>query len=192
MSNEKLVFKPVTLAEWPDMQKLFTSSNPFRRCWCMFWRSKRADFERGQGGGNRAAMEQLIVSGHVPGLLAYQAEEPVGWVSVAPREDFAALERSRTLKRIDNQPVWSIVCFVVSKEQRSKGMLAVLIRGAVDYAASQGARIVEAYPLIPEESSNPALSIYMGVVSTFEQLGFKEMAQPSRMRMMMRYTIEGG
>jgi len=189
MDNEHLVFKPVPINEWPDMQALFEDC-PFRGCWCMYWRSNRADFDKGMGEGNMRAMQQAIESGTVPGLLAYRDGKPVGWVSVGSREDFTALERSRVLKRFDDQPVWSIVCFLAAKSERGKGILSSLFRGAVKYAASKGASIVEVYPLIPEESRNPRMSSYMGMLSTFKKLGFQEVARPSRMRAVVRFFIQ--
>jgi GNAT superfamily N-acetyltransferase len=183
-----LVFRPVTAAEWPDMQQLF-SENPFRGCWCMYWRSKRREFDQQYGEDNRLAMERLIHSGKVPGILAYLDGHPVGWCSVAPREDFAALERSRTLRRVDDLPVWSIVCLLVARDQRGQGLSQALIQGAIEYARSRGAQIVEAYPLIPERSKDPARSSYMGMVSTFREVGFREVAQAGKMRVVMRYGI---
>jgi hypothetical protein len=135
-------------------------------------------------------MQKVIESGTVPGLLAYRDEKPVGWVSVGPRQDFLALENSRTLKRIDDQPVWSIVCFLAAKLERGSGILTEFIRGAVRYAAYNGARIVEAYPLIPDESRDPAMSSYMGILSTFTKLGFIEMTRPSKTRAVVRFNIQ--
>jgi hypothetical protein len=57
---------------------------------------------------------------------------PVAWCSVAPRESFSALERSRVLKRIDDAPVWSISCFFIRKEFRKQG-LSVKILEAIDH-----------------------------------------------------------
>lgn len=189
MEKEQLVFKPVTVNEWPDMCELFKDC-PFRGCWCMYWRTCRAEFDRGMKGGNQLAMQQLIENGTVPGLLAYRDEKPVGWVSIAPREDFTSLERSRTLKRIDDRAVWSIVCFLAAKPERGKGILASLISGAIQYAVQNGASIVEAYPLIPQESRNPGMSSYMGMLDSFIKLGFQEMARPSKKRAIVRYMIQ--
>ncbi|MBC8077637.1 MAG: hypothetical protein H7Y32_16295 [Chloroflexales bacterium] len=52
---------------------------------------------------------------------------------------FVALENSRILKRVDAQPVWSVVCFFVTKAYRNQGAPRALLRGAVDYATAQGA-----------------------------------------------------
>ena len=70
MPNLDLVFKPVTISEWDDMQTLF-AENSFRGCWCMYWRLTHKEHDQGYGEGNRLAMRKLIESGKVPGLLVY-------------------------------------------------------------------------------------------------------------------------
>jgi GNAT superfamily N-acetyltransferase len=142
-------------------------------------------------------MQSIIESGEVPGLLAYLVEEtakepptPVGWISVAPRERFSALERSRLFKPIDNQPVWSIVCFFVAKKYRRQGLTSQLLNGAVLYAAQNGARIVEAYPVEPKKERAPDVFVYTGLASAFRKAGFVEVARRSETRPMMRYYIQ--
>ena len=105
----------------------------------MWWRIARAEFSSNGNRANRQAMKRLVRIGRVPGLLAYVRGEPIAWVSVGPRETFGALERSRTLKRVDDQPVWSVVCFVVAKPYRGTGLMAPLLRTAIDYAKRHGA-----------------------------------------------------
>jgi hypothetical protein len=45
------------------------------------------------------------------------------------------------------------------------------------------------YPLIPEKSRDPVTSAYMGLLSTYLKLGFKEVARRSPMRPVVRYHI---
>lgn len=191
MTVEELAFKPVTEREWPDLQALFAPPGVQHGCWCMYWRTTRAEFQRHYGEDNRLAMERIIASGKVPGILAYRQGEPVGWCSVAPREEFPVLDRSRTLKRIDEEPVWSIVCFFISRPYRRQGMTAALIDAAVQYARANGATVVEAYPLLPENSADPRYQLYTGVASTFARLGFREAARRSRIRPIMRRYLDG-
>jgi len=190
MNIESLTFKPVTLAEWPDLQTLFSEPGVQNGCWCMYWRVRRADFNRYFGESHRLAMQALIASGCIPGILAYLEGIPVGWCSVAPREAFSTLERSPTLKRVDNQPVWSITCFYIARAQRLRGMTSDLIEAAITYATNQGARIIEAYPLIPEETVEPRYERYTGVISTYLKLGFTIAAQRSACRPVMRFLVE--
>ena len=137
-------------------------------------------------------MQQIIESGKVPGLLLYWQGRPIAWCSVAPREDFPVLDRSPTLKRVDDEPVWSIVCFFVSKPYRRQNLTTILIKAAIAYAKDKGAKIIEAYPLILESTKYPHFETYMGVRSTFEKAGFKEVASRSKRRPIMRYYVQDG
>jgi GNAT superfamily N-acetyltransferase len=194
MSNRKpipttLNFKPLTLAIWDDFEILFTEPGIQNGCWCMYWRIRRADCQHGYGQGNKQAFKALLESGKVPGILAYHQGQPVGWCAIAPRQDTAVLDRSPTLKRVDDQPVWSITCFFISKPYRRQGMTELLIQAALDYARQNGAHIVEAYPLRTEITRLLPYERYMGIQSTFERLGFEVVAQRSQRRPVMRYII---
>jgi hypothetical protein len=155
----------------------------------MWWRLSRKEFEQQQGSGNKRAMKNLIVTGTVPGILGYINNEVAGWCSVAPREDFASLNRSRILKPIDELPVWSIVCFYIAKPYRDQGTLAQLIRCALDYVRKNGGTVVEAYPTVPRGTELPPVSSFMGLPDVFEQMGFKICARPSAAKVIMRYHI---
>ena len=143
----ELTFNPVTPNKWADLETLFSEHGVQNGCWCMYWRIPRKEFQRNYGEGNKRLFKQVIQSGNVPGILAYHKRKPVGWCSIAPREDFPVVLRSRTLKPIDDQPVWSIVCFFVSEPYRKSGLSHLLIKAAINYAKKHGARIIEAYPV---------------------------------------------
>ena len=134
-------------------------------------------------------MKEIIRSGKVPGILAYHGKKAVGWCSIAPREDFSVLDRSATLKRIDDKPVWSIVCFFVSKEYRLKNYTSVLIKAAIKYAKKKRARIIESYPYVPEGKKFCKYELYTGIISTFKKIGFKEVSRRSKRRPIMRYYL---
>jgi hypothetical protein len=177
-------FKPLTPDTWHDFETLFGEHGAYSGCWCMYWRLTRREFNQGCGLNNKAAIKSLVERGTIPGLIAYQDGQPAGWISIAPREQFGSLERSPTLKRLDDAPVWSIVCFYVSKENRGN-ILLTLIGGAVDYAYQQGARIVEAYPTISTASSQP-VDRYMGTVKAFLAAGFEQKGQGGSKAIMRR------
>jgi GNAT superfamily N-acetyltransferase len=106
---------------------------------------------------------------------------------VAPREDFPVLDRSRILKRVDDQPVWSVVCFFIARAYRQQGVSLQLLKAALDYAQEHGARILEGYPVEPKKGSTPDVFAYTGLASMFLQLGFVEAARRSETRPLMRY-----
>ena len=83
-----------------------------RGCWCMYYR-KTGGSGVGSGDANRKALRALVDRGRVPGLIGYRDGRPIGWISLAPREQYAKLRRSPVMKPVDDRPVWSIVCFFV-------------------------------------------------------------------------------
>jgi GNAT superfamily N-acetyltransferase len=187
-----LEIAPLTPSTWEDFEVLFGPRGAYGGCWCMWWRISRSEFERQHGEGNRRAMKALVESGVVPGILGFVDGEPVAWCSVAPREQFLALERSRVMARIDNAPVWSIVCFHVARKQRRSGLMRAMIRAAVEHAGQHGAELVEAYPTLPRERELPPVSSFMGIPEAFLAEGFVEVARPSASRAILRLAIKGG
>jgi GNAT superfamily N-acetyltransferase len=156
----------------------------------MYFRLKRSDFQKMKGERNKKAMQSIIQSGKVPGILAYDGKTAIGWCSVAPREEFSALERSRIMKPLDDQPVWSIVCFFIHKEYRNKNVSQALIKAAVKYVKDQGGTIVEAYPVEPKKERMPDVFAYYGLASAFHKAGFIECERRSETRPIMRYIIK--
>lgn len=180
---------PVTPDRWPDLETLFGPRGATGGCWCMYWRLPRAQFSAQKGKGTKAALQHFVESGEIVGLLAYAQGQPVGWCAVAPRESYPVLERSRILKRVDAAPVWSVVCFFVSKAFRGKGVTTVLLQAAVEYAREHGARIVEGYPIEPKTPRIPTVFAWTGLASAFQQAGFVEVERRSDTRPVMRYMI---
>jgi GNAT superfamily N-acetyltransferase len=156
----------------------------------MWWRLSRSEFARLKGEGNRKALKEIVDSAQIPGILAYVNENPVGWCSVAPRESFPALERSRVLKKIDGKPVWSIVCFYVAKQFGHKGLTIALSKAAISYTRRQGGKILEGYPVESKTGRTPDPFAYTGLVSSFRKAGFVEVARRSNARPIMRYAID--
>lgn len=182
----RIAFAPLTPRRWDDLATLFSTSAVTRGCWCMWWRLPRAEFHRAGADERRAALRRLTEQRAPLGVLAYLDGQPAGWCSVSPREQLPGLERSRALPRIDDAPVWSIVCLYVPRAFRGQGLAVGLIRAAVDMARAAGATVVEAYPREAGGSRIDSGSAYVGVPSMFRQAGFREVARPSPSRRIMR------
>jgi hypothetical protein len=82
-------------------------------CWCMWWRLTNQELAQQSEPQARAALQRLVAEGQQPGLLAYRDGEPVGWVSVAPREQYRRIEHSTKLSPVDQRPAWAVVCIYV-------------------------------------------------------------------------------
>jgi GNAT superfamily N-acetyltransferase len=153
-------FYPLTKHRWTDFEQLFGERGACGGCWCM-----------------------------VPGLLAYAKGKPLAWCSVAPRENFPVLDRSQILKKVDDEPVWSVVCFFVEKNHRNKGLTGQLLKAAIDYVRQQGGKILEGYPVEPKKDRYPAAFAWTGFASAFNKLEFVECVRRSETRPIMRFYL---
>lgn len=184
-----LAFHPATPSRWPDLEELFGERGACGGCWCMFWRLPRKEFDAGKGSGNKRALKRIVTTGKEPGIIAYLGKEPIGWCAIAPRADYSALERSRILKPVDEQPVWSVSCLFIKKAYRRQGVSSQLLQAVIAFAANHGARIVEGYPVEPSMEKMPDPFLWHGVPSAFISAGFKEVARRSQSRPIMRFEI---
>ena len=162
-----------------------------RGCWCMSYRDSRVPaLER------PAAMARECAADPGPGVLAYVDDEVAGWCSVAPRSSMRRLVRSRTIPALDDRDPWSVVCFVVRPGYRGRGLMHVLLAGAVEHAAAHGAAVVEGYPVETGGTRVDVVSGYVGTVELFERAGFHRAAPTTghsghRDRWLMRRELRG-
>ena len=164
---------PLNPQRLPDLAALFAEGGDPKRCWCAFWRVRGSGWQDWNADTNRKVLEAVSDRDPAPGLVAYGDGRAVGWVSVGPREDYERLEHSKVLTRIDEKPVWSIVCFVVSKSVRGRGVATALADAAIDYAREHGATLLEAYPVDASDGRVSAAAAYTGTVGMFERAGFR-------------------
>ncbi|MBU0558367.1 MAG: GNAT family N-acetyltransferase [Bacteroidetes bacterium] len=185
-----MITKELTSATWKDFEKLFGLRGACGGCWCMAWRLKNADFEKQKGDGNKSAMKSFVKENKIIGIIGYIDSEPVGWCSVAPREDFIKLKNSRVLKSVNDEPVWSVTCLFMAKNFRKIGLSSLMLKAAVEFAKSKEAKIVEGYPVEPYSENIPAAFAWTGIPSAFLKAGFNEVARRSKTRPIMRYHLE--
>lgn len=173
-----LDIQPLTPMRLPDLATLFEQGGDPKWCWCASFRVRGMDFTKARPADNRAVLERAARTdarkGRAPGLIAYRDGEAIGWVSLAPREDFERLEHSKVLARVDEKPVWSIVCFVVGRRARGQGVAEAMLAAAIEYARDHGATLLEAYPVDVADARIPSANAYGGTLSMFERAGFKE------------------
>jgi GNAT superfamily N-acetyltransferase len=192
---EAVVVEPLTPRTFDALANLFKEGGDPRWCWCMFWRLAGKDFSEAKVPQLRGRLEALAAGPLPPGLVALRGDRAVGWCSLGPRGDFQRLERSRVIPRVDDQPVWSIVCFAVSKTARGEGVAAALLEAAVKWAREQGARVLEAYPVEIEPGATVnADSAFTGTVAMFERTGFRVVSATGskaagRPRVVVRRTL---
>ena len=184
----KLTFAPLTPSRWDELVTLFGRRGACGGCWCMAWRVPRSRWDERKGPPNKRALRRIVEAGPPPGILAYRAGEPIGWCAVGPREHYPVLARSRVLAPVDDRAVWSITCLFVRRTERRRGISRRLLRAAIAFACSNGARIVEGYPVEPQRDQADAF-VWTGLASAFRGAGFDEVARRSKTRPIMRRVL---
>jgi GNAT superfamily N-acetyltransferase len=189
----KLAIRPLTPARWPDLEAIFLAKgcSVARGCWCMYYRLRGAPTPPAgmtRGDFFRKKLRTITNSGAPPGLIAYHGKIPVGWVTLGPREEFKKLEHSPVMRPVDDQPVWSIVCFVVPQIYRGHGVAQALLEGAVAFAKKRGAKLVEGYPMDRQDRPRDD-AMWFGTKSMFDRAGFKEVARRKPRRPIVRKRL---
>ena len=128
----KFTARPLDEHTWADLESLFgrPGGSIVRGCWCMFYRKTGAGSSSiAAAAGNKEQLRDLVDAGTTPGLVGYLDDDPVGWISLGPREDYLKLRRSPVMKPVDDAEVWSIVCTYVDKAHRGLGVQHRLLGG---------------------------------------------------------------
>ena len=181
---------PAQEAPFADVEAVFGTKGDPAHCWCQWYKIPGSDWRSvGDEGLRDRLAAQLETSDTGPGLLAYDGDTPVGWCALAPREEYGGLARSRILKPVDDEPVWSITCFYVARSHRRRGVTVALLEAAARFVAARGGRWLEGYPAEPASGAWPDAYAYHGTVSAFTKAGFVEVVRPSKTRAIMRRRV---
>ena len=186
--------RPATLARFDDVAIMVGPKNPDSSvCWCL---SHRLDAKTNRSLVGRARgdyVKQLCRRRVAPGVLAYEDRDVVGWAALAPRSELP-FARSTKIPHIDDQPVWSVWCIRVRPGHRGKGISHALLEGAVAYARSKGAPVVEGYPVDNRGKKVDLTMAFVGTRKLFEDAGFVKAADTSSVsggfpRVLMRLDL---
>jgi RimJ/RimL family protein N-acetyltransferase len=180
--TDRLDFRPVTSANVDEFVRFFSAPGAPKHCWCMVWRRTAAEAKLQAPADRKRMMLERIGAGTPVGLLAYRGDEPVGWVSIAPRDTHRALGGPPPQP---GEVIWSLVCFYVPRRLRGRGLVRKLLAGAVDHARANGATIVEAYPVDP---NSPSFR-FMGFVPVFAEAGFDALGMTGTRRHVMQLKL---
>lgn len=178
-------FREVDQTNWDDFVKLFEGKGCPSYCWCMAWRPLEGDRNKITNAGRKKSMKAIVKAGTPIGILAYEGKMPVAWCSISPRATHRALSGDE-YAGVDEDEIWSLVCFFVPRAMRGQGVMTQLLDAAVKTARKHGAKIVEAYPVDPESPSYR----FMGFVKNFKKAGFKETGMAGTRRHVMHLKLK--
>lgn len=156
----------------------FTDFPHWSGCYCGFYDTPGEDWDPTAKAGptHRAARADRIISGGAQGLLAYVDSRVVGWCNAQPRPNFRNMRHYSVAIDNPNEPVGSIMCFLVAHGYRGRGVCTALVKAACDMFQSLGLEIAEGYPTTrPGKRSWEipwAEEYYKGPLSVYLKAGF--------------------
>lgn len=198
----QLTIVPANQASWADLQAVFGTADYPGRCYCQSYKVRDRDWSSLSDADRRDRLREQTRCGNprastTTGLVAYLGTEPVGWVAVEPRVAYPRLLRTRTAwsgRQEDkaDASVWAVTCLVTRKGYRKRGLTYALAAATVGYARDQGARALEAYPMITTPGKEITWGeLHVGSRQVFAEAGFTEVSHPSPRRVVMRVDFEG-
>ena len=180
-STNEIKVVPATAKHWADVEDFFAG----QACWCQYWRMSASEYGRYAKGPawekqiqlRRERLRHQVYNSPPPVMLAYLDQHMVGWCGFGLRQNMQRLERSRTIPKVDDRPVWSIVCFFIRPGFRRRGIARRLLQAVVKYAQHSGLAGLEAYPVEHQGKRINANSAYVGTVSIFQAEGFRKVTE---------------
>ena len=188
---------PANQASWADLQAVFGTADYPGMCYCQHYKTRDCHWSSLSGEERQGRLRAQTRCDNpraktTSGLVAYLGHEPVGWVAVEPRTAYPRLPKVRTVwsgRQEDktDDGVWAVTCFVTRKGYRKRGITYALAAATVGFARDQGARALEAYPMITSPGKEITWGeLHVGSRQVFTDAGFTEVSHPSPRRVVMR------
>ena len=183
--RDSFLIRPITKTRHADFETLMRADGIAQiECWDMSYRHltpgrlARLEYWRRKhlppGEGDRRDAAALIAGGKPFGLLAYEGDVAIGFVSVGPRTGYPRVDASVTTPRVDDLEVWVVPCFFVRRDYRGRRVTTALLRGALEYAARRGAPAIEAYPRADFAPRIAPGQAWFGTEAQFRRAGFRK------------------
>lgn len=185
---------PLTPDLWPEFEDLFGKQGACYGCWCTHFRLAPAARRESSRERNKDHIKARIEAGPPPGLLAFEDGKAVGWMQIGPRADVPEWNnKGRGSAPIDaadaaDPNVWAISCFFVRTRARGRGVTHRLVEGGIDFARTNGARLVEACPIDVSRDSR-SIGLFVGSSQVFEKAGFERIVERKAGRPLMRLVL---
>ena len=154
--------------------RAFKDHQEWKTCYCTYYFQPKPEEYKNTHSRKRNYAVWLIEKGIMRGYLAYEDNKVIGWCN---SNNKSAFPRLLTIDGIDEKSIKSIVCFIVDKEFRSKGVATSLLQEILKDAKAEGFKIVEAYP---NKNAEDAYGNYHGAYGMYIKNGFIEETNANR------------
>lgn len=190
----KLAIHPLTPDRWDDFVELFETDSICRGCWCVYHRLSAADLKVTPREERKAAMRKIVTSGPPPGLLAYRDGQAVGWLALTSRPETPGWNVGRKASAAfvpedaEDRRTWAASCFFIRRNARGQGLATTLLDAGVAWAKKQGAKRIDACPMVHEEQRS-TVGLFVGPKRVFDRAGFRTLIERKPGRPLMRLEL---
>lgn len=147
--------------------RAFSDHEEWKGCYCTAFFSPRFNGYKNVSKSRKEYAEWLIENEKMKGYLAYENGQVIGWVNVNDKADFPRLYDIYD----SNEKIMSIVCFIVQKEHRRKGIAQRLLSRTLNDSKEKGYSIIEAYP---KKRAASEYGIWNGPYEMYIKNGFED------------------
>lgn len=177
--------EPLRTNNFSDYESLTCKeANGKTGCYCAFWHQKFNSLEEWEKRQkeeplkNRDVIHSKMVSGFHVGVLAYENDELIGWISLGPLTDFNWTMKRALSIGTDAQKIAGILCFSLAPAFRGKGYQTLLLKELLPYAKNNGWTAIEGYPFDVEALTKHGDKVaWPGFPDSFLSAGFKRIDQ---------------
>ncbi len=127
---------------------------------------------------NRDVVHSKMISGFHVGVLAYENDELIGWISVGPLTDFNwTIKRALSIGN-DAQRIVGILCFSLAPKHWGKGYQTILLKELIKYSKDNGWTSIEGYPFDAKALDKHGDKVaWPGFSDSFLEAGFQRIDQ---------------
>ena len=123
-------------------ERAFEDHKEWKTCYCTFYHYPKLDDYDNKSKRKRDYAIWLIFNNKLKGYLAYKDEKVIAFCNVNNKTNYSRLCNLDP----SSDKILSIVCFIVQKNERRKGIATLILQKIISDAKSQGYKQLEAYP----------------------------------------------
>ncbi|MHB0898008.1 MAG: GNAT family N-acetyltransferase [Spirochaetales bacterium] len=108
--------------------KAFKDHQEWETCYCTYYFQPKPEEYKNIHSRKRNYAVWLIEKGIMQGYLAYEDNKVIGWCNSNSKRSFPRLN---TISDTQEETIKSIVCFIVEKEYRNRGIASALVQEVI-------------------------------------------------------------
>jgi GNAT superfamily N-acetyltransferase len=147
-------------------KRAFSDHKEWKTCYCTYYYYPRFDSSKKLERSRREYAKWLIENNLMNGYLVFEGGKAIGWCNVGPKKNYPKLVK----KNHGYDGIKSIVCFVIEKGYRGKGIAKAILKRIIKDSKKDDTKRIEAYPNLRAKNE---FSHYHGPVDMYLKEGFE-------------------